>query len=253
MLSGLHTASLTAIAMATGLAALYVFARFSDQAGIEQAKRKVRAHLYSFRLFVDEPFLIFRAQKELVIWNGRYLARLMRPALVMSIPTLILLMQLEAVYGYRTLTAGEAAIVTAQLDYSSDLRSFAPALEGRGIAVETPALRLPGQHQVSWRVRAASNASGSVLLRVPGTDASKTLQIGPGLRYISLRRVASLVEWLHYPGESRLPGSAVAWIEVAYPNAAIDIFGWGMHWLIWFSIVCMLTMFAFRKRFGVTF
>src|SRR5579872_5780631 len=99
----------------------------------------------------------------------------MRPALVMSIPTLILLMQLEAVYGHRTLTAGEAAIVTAQLNDSSDIRILAPALEGRGIAIETPPVRLPDQHQVSWRVRAVTNASGSVLLTVPGTYASKTL------------------------------------------------------------------------------
>src|SRR5450755_2422344 len=65
-------------------------ARLADQAGIDLAKRKVRAHLYSFRLFVDEPFLIFRAQKELLIWNGRYLALLARPAVIMTIPTLVL-------------------------------------------------------------------------------------------------------------------------------------------------------------------
>jgi hypothetical protein len=253
MLSGLHSLSLTAIAIATGFAALYVFARFSDQAGIDLAKRKVRAHLYSFRLFVDEPFLIFRAQKELLIWNGRYLALLARPVVIISIPTLVLLVQMEAIYGHRTLTDGEAAIVTAQLDYGSDLRKLSPALEGRGITVETPPVRLPDQHQVIWRVRAEMNTSGSVLLRMPGTYASKTLQIGSGLRYISLRRVASLVDWLHYPGEPRLPSSAVRWIEVAYPKAAINILGWGMHWLIWFSIICVFTMFVFRRRFGVTF
>lgn len=253
MLSAMHTWSLTAIAIATGLAALYVFARFSDQEKIDLAKRKVRANLYAFRLFVDEPFLIFRAQWQLLKWNGRYLAALLRPAAVMSIPILVLLMQLDAVYGHRTLAAGEPVIVTAQLDSASDPRTWAPTLEGRGVVVETPPVRLPGEHQVCWRVRPTENAWGSVLLRVPGTEAGKTVQIGSGLYYISLRRVASLVDWLHYPGEPRLPGSAVHWIEVAYPYADIDILGWGMHWLIWFSIVCMLTMFGLRKRFGVTF
>jgi len=26
-----------------------------------------------------------------------------------------------------------------------------------------------------------------------------------------------------------------------------------MHWLLWFSIVCLITMLLFRRRFGVTF
>src|SRR5258708_6875919 len=128
MLSGLHTVTLTAIAIATGFAALYVFAKFSDQEGIDQAKRQVRAHLYSFRLFVDDPLLIFRAQKLLLIWNGRYLARLARPAVVMTVPTVILLLQLEAVYGHRALAPGERTIVTAQFDDDSDLRTLRPSL-----------------------------------------------------------------------------------------------------------------------------
>jgi hypothetical protein len=253
MLSAVHSVSLTAIAIATGLAALFAFARCSDQEKIERAKRKLRAHLYAFRLFGDEPALIFRAQKQLLIWNGRYLALMLLPAAVISIPTLILLMHLDVVYGRRTLAARESAIVTAQLDSAVDLRMLSPLLEGRGVAVETPPVRLPNQHQVSWRVRATSGASGSVLFRVSGTTAAKTVQVGSGLRYLSVRRVASLVEWLRYPAEARLPNSTVRWIEVSYPDAAIYIFGWGMQWLLWFSIVGLLTMLFFRKHFGVTF
>jgi hypothetical protein len=253
MLSAAHCLSLTAIGMANGLAALWVFARLSDQKRIEIAKRKLRAHLYAFRLFVDEPALIFRAQKQLLIWNGRYLALVLVPAIVIGIPTFVLLMQLDAVYGRRTLAAGESAIVTVRFDTATDLRLISPMLEGRGVDVETPPVRIASEHQVSWRVRAASDASGSVLLRVPETSASKTVQVGPGLRYLSARRVASLVDWLRYPGEARLPAGDVQWIEVSYPDAKIYIFGVGMHWLLWFSIVCLITMLLFRRRFGVTF
>src|ERR1035438_2378480 len=88
MLSAAHCLSLTAIGMANGLAALWVFARLSDQKQIDIAKRKLRAHLNAFRLFVDEPALIFRAQKQLLIWNGRYLALVLVPAIIIGIPTL---------------------------------------------------------------------------------------------------------------------------------------------------------------------
>jgi hypothetical protein len=245
MLSASHSLSLTAIAMAYGLAALWVFARLSDQKRIEIAKRKLRANLYAFRLFVDEPALIFRAQKQLLIWNGRYLALMLVPAIIIGIPTIVLLMQLDAVYGRRALAAGESAIVTAHFAAATDLRLISPDLEGRGVEVETPPVRIASEHQVSWRVRAATGASGSVLLRDPKTSASKTVQVGPGLRYISRRRVASVVDWLRYPGEARLPAGDVQWIEVSYPDA-------DLHWLLWFSIVCLITMLVFRKRFGVT-
>ena len=136
MLSGLHTVTLTAIAIATGFAALWVFAKFSDQQAIEHAKRQVRAHLYSFRAVRRRSAVDFSAQKQLLIWNGRYLARLARPAIVMTIPTVILLLQLEAIYGHRALAAGERTIVTAQFDASSNLEA---SLSGSGIEVETPA------------------------------------------------------------------------------------------------------------------
>src|SRR5580658_8475533 len=142
MFSAAYCLSLTAIAMACGLVALWIFARLSNQKRIEIARRKVRAYLYAFRLFVDEPALIFRAQKQLLIWNGRYLALVLVPAIVIAIPTIVVLMQLDAVYGRRTLAAGESAIITARFDTATDLRLISPVLEGRGVEVETPAVRI---------------------------------------------------------------------------------------------------------------
>jgi len=234
--------SLTAIAVANGLAALWVFARFSDQKRIEIAKRKLRAHLYAFRLFAEEPALILRAQKQLLIWNGRYLALVLVPAIIIGIPTFVLLIQMDAVYGRRPLAPAESAMVTARFDTAADLRLISPTLEGRGVQVETPPVRMASEHQVSWRIRAASDASGSLLLRDPTISASKTVQVGLGLRYLSVRRVASVLEWLRYPGEARLPAGDVQWIEVSYPDAE-------RHWLLWFSIVCLITMLVFRTRF----
>jgi hypothetical protein len=252
MLPAAHTWSLTAISAAAGIAMLWAFGRFSDQERIAVAKRKLRAHLYAFRLFADEPALIFRAQKQLLLWNARYLALMLRPTAVILVPVLILLLQLEAVYGRRPLAAGESAIVTAQLDGGSDLRTLAPVLEGRAVSVETPPARIPGEHLVCWRVR-ATGASGSVVLHVGDAAACKAVQAGSGLRYVSARRVASWLDWIRYPAESRLPRGAIRWIGVSYPDAEINVFGFGVPWLVWFFVISLLAMLIFRKRFGVTF
>ena len=250
MLSAAHTWSLTVIAMAAGVALAWVFGRFSDQERLALVKRKLRASLYAFRLYGDEPALIFRAQKQLLLWNARYLALMLRPAAVSIVPTLILLIALDAVYAHRPLAAGESAIVTAQLDRAADLSTRTPSLEGRGISVETPPVRLIDQHQVCWRVRAIGAATGSVLLRVPGASVVKAVQAGFGLQYISERRVSSLRDWLRYPGEARLPAGPVSWIEVSYPAGAIDVFGFAMNWLVWFCAVSLLAALALGRRFA---
>jgi hypothetical protein len=253
MLPAAYTWSLTAIAIATGIAMLWVFGRFSNAEQAALAKHKIRANLYAFRLYADEPALIFRAQKQLLFWNARYLASMLRPSAVLLVPATLLMFGLDAVYGHRPLSPGESAIVTAQLGSGSDVGSLAPTLEGRGIAVETPCVRIPAERQFCWRVRAMGAASGSVILRVAGVSFSKSVRTGAPSGVVAERRVASLFEWLRYPGEPRLPGGPLRWIGVSYPGATLDVFGHGAHWLLWFVAVSLLTMLLARKRFGVTF
>src|ERR1035437_7356407 len=111
MLPAAYTWSLTAIAIAVACALLCVFKRCSDQARIQVAKRKIRAYLLAFRLFGDEPAMIFKSQWQLLVWNLRYLALMLRPTVVTIVPLALLLFHLDAVYGRRPLRAGEAAIV----------------------------------------------------------------------------------------------------------------------------------------------
>jgi hypothetical protein len=253
MLSAAHTWSLTAIAIVFGIAMLWSFKRFTNQEQAALAKRKVWAHLYAFRLYADEPALIFRAQKQLLLWDARYLALMLRPTVVVFVPVTLLLFGLDAMYSRRPLDAGESAIVTAQFADGSDVQVLASTLEGVQIAVETPSVRIPELRQVSWRIRVTSAASDSVILRGAGASFSKIVQTGETSGFVSERRVASLFAWLRYPGESRLPSGPLRWISVDYPSASIDIFGFGAHWLLWFLAVSVLTMLLAKKRFGVTF
>jgi hypothetical protein len=42
-------------------------------------------------------------------------------------------------------------------------------------------------------------------------------------------------------------------IKVDYPAARIFVFGFGVHWLVWFCVISLIAMLVFRRRFGVTF
>lgn len=146
--------SLIAISLLWGVLSAWVFRRTSDLAALRDSRRRLTAYLMELRLFSNEPALIWSAQKSLLRENGRLFVLLMRPALILAVPTSCLLFGLEAIYGWDPLPAGRAAVVTAQfnrplLAADAQDRLEAPA----GIAVETPPVRSFADRQISWRVR----------------------------------------------------------------------------------------------------
>lgn len=245
------------IALLVGVGILPVFGRFSNTTGLLVAKRKIRAALYAFRLFGDEPRLVFRAQGQLLLWNARYLGMILKPAAIVVLPIGFLLVQMDAVYGHRALRPGETAIVSARMADNIDLNSVSPVLTGDGISVDTQAIRVPAEHKVYWRVRALQSGPNAITLDVPaGSDADdpvqKIVQTGGGLHFLAGERTQSAWDWLANMAEPRLrTGSPIQSIAVSYPDAVFRIFGIDMPWILWFVIVSWTTMFALRKRFGV--
>jgi len=88
-------ASLVPISILSGIGMLLVFRRTSDQAAVRLAKSLVTAHLLEFRLFMDEPRLILKAQRDLIVANARFLKLMLRPLLVLALPMALLLAAME--------------------------------------------------------------------------------------------------------------------------------------------------------------
>jgi hypothetical protein len=243
---------LAVLSALAGLLMLWLFGRTSNQAAIARTKRRVYAHLYELRLFADEPSLMWRAQGQLLAANARYLGLMLIPAVVVAVPIIVLLIRLDAYYGRAPLPVGSDAIVTLETHGTLDPHSPAPRIEApSGIAVETPAVRVISERQVSWRIRALRPVSGELKFALPEGTAEKRIESGSGFRFVPGRRTSSAMAALWYPDEPRLAGSAVKWIEVEYPSAEIEFLGLRWHWLIWFTLISMLTALVFKKRFGV--
>ncbi|HXI40945.1 MAG TPA: hypothetical protein VNH83_13260, partial [Bryobacteraceae bacterium] len=77
-------ASLVPISILAGIGMLLVFRHTSDQSAVRRAKSLVTAHLLEFRLFMDEPRMILKAQRDLIVANGRFLKMMLRPVLVLA-------------------------------------------------------------------------------------------------------------------------------------------------------------------------
>jgi hypothetical protein len=246
--------SLTIISLLSGIALLWVFSRSVDPEAVNAAKKRVWAHLLEIRLYTDEPLLIWRAHRDLVAANFRYLGLMLRPVLITAIPMLLLLANLESFYGRSSLVPGQEAVVTMQLKGPLDPAAAAPSLSGSPeVTVETPAVREPSTGQVSWRIRATREGSGKLEMAFPDGAVSKSVEVGGGLHYLAQRRVSSMLEYLWNPGERFLSSSTVDWIEIRYPSSLVRGFGIELHWLWWFTLISMISMLALKRRFNAVF
>jgi uncharacterized membrane protein (DUF106 family) len=243
--------SLTVLSVLVGLGMLWVFSRTSNQAAVRAVKRKVHAYLLEMRVYADDPGAIWRAQSSLMKANLRYMGLALRPALFMVVPVGILLIHLEAFYGRAPLEPGRAVVVTAGLRGNAD--GPPPVLvPPRGFEISAPPVRIPDEHEVSWRIVPDVAASGELHFQIDGRSIAKEIVAGGEQRFIPGRRVRSLWDAFWHPDESRLPAGDIEWIEIAYPSSSMGLFGIHINWLVWFLIVSMLAALLLKKRFGVT-
>ena len=226
--------SLIIISVLAGLTAVYVFRRWSDQHALRSTANRMLAHLMEFRLFVDEPALVMRAQRDLFVENWRLLRLLARPSLILIVPSMILLAQMDACYSRAPLRIGDPAVVTVQFERPGDSAKTGITLQTpAAIRVETPAVRILSVNQISWRVRPLAVVSGQLQVIGPGRAVTKSIVAGRGVHYLSEQRVSSLLAFFLHPNEPPLTNSSISSIEVLYPSAAIL----HLHWLVWFLVV----------------
>jgi hypothetical protein len=226
--------TLAVFSAAAGVLILGAFKACSNQGALQHARRQVRAQLLAVRLFAGDPVVILRSQGRLLAWNGRYLALLLPPFLVVAIPLFLAWDHLDAVWGRAPLTPRDTAVVTARL--RPDAPDAQLAVPG-WLALETPAVHVPAEHEVSWRVRVLQAGSGEVTVRAGEDRAEKRVEARPGLHYL--------------PDRTKEAG-AIEWVELRYPHRNVSVLGVSFNWVVWFCAISTLTALSLRRTFRVT-
>jgi hypothetical protein len=222
------------LAILTGVVATLTIRRTTDASTLRVATRKIYADLLEFRLYFDEPILIWRAWMSLLRDNLRLFLLFLPGMLILALPMAWLILQLDAIYGHRPLHRGEAAVVTAQLKRPPSVADRFD-LQGRvGVQVETPPVRVLDDNQVAWRIRTAKDGRNGIDLTINGRMVGKSVMTGDGPMILSPRRSSSLAEFLLHPEEPRLPDGDIVWLAVDYPKSEPAI-----SWLVWFLVVSM--------------
>jgi hypothetical protein len=208
------------VSLAMTILALLVIRRWSDQEGIARLRRLSQAHLLEFRLFREDPSQILRSQRALIADQLRLVAGLSRPLLILGAPMVLVMSQLDALYGRAPLRVGEAAVVSID---SREIEITAP----EHFSVETRPFFAQASGQTSWRVRPSRATSGMVRIG----SAQRRIVAGSGLAY--------------------LPGPIIAdkGISITYSSATV----YGCHWMAWFLGFSVVSAFGLRRRLRTVF
>src|SRR3990172_10738495 len=148
---------LSIISFITGIIMLIIFRYTSNQDGIKEAKEKIKAYLLEVRLYKDDMGLMLNAQKNILKHNFTYMKYSVIPMLVMMIPVVLILIQLNFRFGYLPLKPGDDAIVKLNMNKGVNVNGTeAKIIAPSGIEVETPILRIDEKKEIDWRIRAKS-------------------------------------------------------------------------------------------------
>ena len=235
--------------------ALWAFKKFSNQDAISATKDKIYACLFEIRLFNDDIRAIFRAQWEIMGHVLKYQAYSLKPMIWILPPTVLMMVQLHAFFGFRALQPGEEALLIATLrpGVLQELRLELP----EGLTAETPGVPAPDLHEFAWRIRAERPGDYRILFSVGGRQESKTVRVGGQRRRLSPERPPrSFLDQLEWPSEAPFPQeSFLRRVSISYPEAEISFLGFHMEsqwaWMILFFVMTMLLALALKKPMGV--
>jgi hypothetical protein len=247
--------SIIGISCLSGILLVWIFGKVSNQAAIKRTRDRLSTELIALRLFKDDLRVFFGIQFQVLAWTLRYLRHSLVPMIILMVPALIILIQLNLHYGSRPLRVGEQTLVKVKLrDLSALARGAEISLEAPvNLKIETQSVRIEEMKEVCWRVRGALPGRFDLIVNDGNVSVKKNAAVGgPWEGVSSVRTAAHWLTSLLYPGEAPIPShSNIASIEIVYPELDIFILGLRINWLILFLVLSLGFGYAFKGVLGV--
>lgn len=213
---------LASIGIAYGIACTVLARKFADHGAIRAAGRRLVAHLMELRLFMEDPLLLLRSQRDLIAAYIALLRAFVVPGSSLIIVSVPLLFVLQNWFAKAPLPLHRPAIVTVHLQRMFDVTLTTPP----EITIDTDAVRALASNEVSWRVTPIAAVNGRVLVK--GASERIEHRIVAGKTFVG-----------------RLFGSRSP-VEISYPRATIA----GESWMTWFLVFScagsLLALILFR-------
>lgn len=240
------------VSLVVGLAMVVLFGYTSDQKAIKIAKDQLKAHLLAVRLFRDQLPVVAGSYAKILRGTARYLRLEFMPLVYVIIPITLLIVQLDRCLGATAIQAGTPFLVTVRTDGAESMNALALDLPAE-IAMTAPAVHVPAENEVVWRLAASREGDYEIEIVVGGQKAAKTLCVSSQLARVSAVRLRGHF-WtrMFTSGEPSLPASgAMESIAINYPDRNIEIAGYEMNWIVLFFVLSMIAGYLFKELLGI--
>ena len=240
------------ISIVIGLVMVVVFRYASDQKAIHVAKNHLKAHLLALRLFQDQIPVVMRSYGRIMLATGHYLRLAFKPLLFVIVPMTFLIVQLDRYLGSAPVPTGQPFLMTVHMPDSNALNDVSLSLPD-GMTTTAPAVHVPSENQVVWRV--VAERSGRYVVNVQASDQifSKQVVVGSGLSRLSPARLrGQLWERFFVSAEPALPqNKLIDAIDVQYPDRSVAFAGFEWNWIWLFFVLSLAAGFLFKSILGI--
>lgn len=246
--------SLLVFSILTAVLFLWVYPFISNQTKIQAHKNQIAANLLAVRLFQNDLRVFFHIQFRILYYTLRYMGTTVIPILIMLIPLFFILSQLNRYYTLKPFDINEPFLFKVYVDDETLLQDRdAIQLDlPAGIMEDTPAVFVPAENLIVWRLITASEGVFDISIKVKNEIIHKQLNVGKPAKGISYIRTQNGLDFLLYPGEPFIHiQSGLDSIEILYPALDISFFGYSLHWIIWFTILTLIFGFLLKGWMGV--
>lgn len=235
-----------------GFLMVIVFRYTSDQNGIRIAKDHLKAHLLAVRLFQDQIQVVLISYWRIVRSTGTYLRLAFMPLLYVSVPLIVLMVQIDRYLGYTPLPIGQAFLVKAKLADSAALDQASLTLP-TGVSLTAPPVHVPADNEIVWRLSADRFGARNLEVMATGEPVAKSLEVSDGIRRVSPVRLHDRWwERIFVSAEPELPASSgVQSIEVNYPERTIRFAWMEWNWIWLFFVLSLIFGFLFKTILGI--
>lgn len=241
------------VSLVAGIVMLWIFGKVSNQDAIKDIRDTIRGNLIGVKLFQDDIGVLMGLQCTILKDTLKYMKHSMIPMFVMIGPVMLIMIQLNLYFSVRPLEPGETTVFKVRVQDASALRDGVTLEAPEGITIETPAVRIPSEREVAWRIRADVPGRYTMKVRYGDDVIEKDLVVGTGWASVSpLRTGTGIIDNLLYPGEDPLsPSQMIESISINYPELDILVFGFAINWIVLFFVLSVVFGFAFKGFFGV--
>lgn len=241
------------VSAVTAVWVLLLFKAVTPQEKLQATRDRLFGHIYEMGMYQDHLGVVGRIQRDLARTNFRYLGLTLPALVVLTIPMVITLAQLDSRFARRPLEPGETTVLSVTVSEGSDLAGLDLVVPD-GVLIEAGPVSDGLAGAKAWRLGVVDPGAHEIVIERDGQPvATRTLQAGVDLVQVNEKSEPGLLApWLA-PGARPLSGdSGLSELTLRYPDRSTRYLGIELDWLVAFMILSLLAGLAVKDVLKVS-